>query len=82
MDELMATQERIDQLTQYCDEWERSVKNAAEQRDRWLKLKSEGVSSDGLDDLISGLDVAARQFDVVFNRMRAYRDLVIAGKAE
>jgi hypothetical protein len=78
----MATQERIDQLKQYCEDWERWSKNAAEQRDRWLKLQSEGLHSFGLDGVIQDLDVTARECGKALIRMQAFRDLVIAGKAE
>lgn len=78
----MATQERIDQLKQYCDDLAQSGKIAVEQRDRWMKLQSSGVYSDGLDDLIASLDAAALEYHRVHQGMQSFLSRVIHGDAE
>ena len=81
----MATQERIDQLTQFCHQWEAVVSGAVEQRYQWLMQKGKHRGAPGnaaLDELMADLDATARQEQKTLLGMRAYRDLVIAGKAE
>ncbi|MET3132634.1 hypothetical protein AAKU55_002911 [Oxalobacteraceae bacterium GrIS 1.11] len=84
----MATQQRIDNLTQFCEQWENRMQDAGKRRDELLFWQANGLSvSENSDDgenllptLIAEADRATLQYQKILVKMKSLRDRAIAGE--
>lgn len=82
----MATEERIDNLNKFCEQWKESLKSAEKQRDNLIELKNSGVSA--FDDngkelfptMIEEADEAAKIYKKILIKMESIRDGAISGE--
>ena len=83
----MASKQRIDQLTQFCEQWQESIDAAEKHRDDLIKQQSEGLivfTSDAEGDLMPTLikeaDHAVRIYKQCLTKLEAVRDRAVAGE--
>jgi len=83
---LMATQERIEFLTQCCERWRERSNSAAKYKDELIFAQTNGllrISSDGADQmlmLIDEADNAAKHYQKIQTYMEEFRAKVISGE--
>jgi hypothetical protein len=83
----MATQQRIDNLSKFCEQWKDHLQDAEMRRDKLLFWRSNGLSiyeNNGenlLPALIAEADGAALQYNKIFIKMEFLRDRAIAARA-
>jgi hypothetical protein len=82
----VATQQRIDNLKKFCEQWRAHLQDAVKRRDELLFWQSNGLSiyeNDGenlLPTLIAEADNAALQYQKILIKMESLRDRAIAGE--
>ena len=81
----MATQQRIDDLSRFCEQWKDHLQDAEKRRDELLFWQRNGLSiyeNDGenlLPTLIAEADSTALQYKKILIKMESLRDRAIAG---
>lgn len=82
----MATQQRINDLVKFCEQWKDYLLDAEKRREKLLFWQGSGLSiyeNDG-DDLLPSLideaDSAALQYKKILIKMESLRDCAIAGE--
>ena len=82
----MPTQQRIENLKAYCQQWQESLENVTKRRDHLCSLQSEGLyifENDGenlLPVLIKEADQAVLQLQKILIRMQSLRDRAVNGE--
>jgi len=82
----MATQEQIEVLKQYCQQWQDALQNVTKRRDQLLSWQNEGVfifENNGenlLPTLIKEADSAVLQLQKILTKMESLRDRAINGE--
>lgn len=82
----MATQQRIDNLKKFCEQWKDHLRDAGKRRDELLFWQNNGLSiyeNDGenlLPTLIAEADSAVLQYQKILIKMESLRDRAIAGE--
>lgn len=82
----MATEQRMNNLIQYCEGLKESTNEAEKKRDDLIALKNMGVSSinengdDLIEIMIGEADKAALIYKNIQTKMEALRDRAIAGE--
>ena len=82
----MATQQRIDSLRKFCEQWEDHLNNAEKRRTELLFWQKNGLSifeNDGenlLPTLIMEADSDVQQYKKILIKMQSLRDRAIAGE--
>ena len=82
----MATQERIDALKGFCQQWLEQLENAEKRRTQLLFWQSQGLyiyesgNENMLPSLIAEADRAVQQYKKILIRMESIRDRAVAGE--
>ena len=82
----MATQQRIENLKTFCQQWRDQLQSAEKHRDELLYWQNNGLSifeNDGenlLPTLIKEADSAAQQYKKILIKIESLRDRAIAGE--
>ena len=82
----MVTQERIEALKQYCQQWQDALQNVTKRRDQLLSWQNEGVfifENNGqnlLPTLIEEADSAVLQLQKILTKMESFRNRAINGE--
>lgn len=82
----MATQQRIENLKKFCQQWKEHLESAERRRNELLFWQSNGLyiyENDGenlLPTLIEEADSAVQQYKKILIKMESLRDRAIAGE--
>lgn len=83
----MATQQRVEQLQTYCDQWQKTLEDAEARRDQLIEWQKQGTyifTSDSNEDLFPTLiqeaDNAVKMYKKILIKMESVRDLAMSGE--